>query len=189
MRNVVIIAGPNGAGKSTFAPDLLKEHFFDIPFLNADLIAEALKTESNREIKAGRIMLTKMREFRDSNESFAFESTLSGRTYLQFLRGMRERGYSIQIAYLWLPDVELSIQRVAERVRIGGHNIPIPTIRRRFDLGRANFMNLYLPIADAWRLYNASGDVPELIASGDKIEGKIIVDEELWQKINSTTNR
>lgn len=189
MPDVVIIAGPNGAGKSTFAPDLLQEHYSDIPFLNADSIAESLGAENNVEMKAGRIMRTRMRGFAHSRESFAFETTLSARTYLRFLREIQRAGYSVQLAFLWLPDVELSIQRVAERVRIGGHDIPVETIRRRFDRGIKNFLDLYEPIADAWRFYDASGYVPELIASGDKIVGLRINDEELWQTIkNSATN-
>jgi predicted ABC-type ATPase len=186
MPNVVIIAGPNGAGKSTFAPDLLREHYSNIPFLNADSIAETFSPESNTEIKAGRIMLTRMHEFARSKQSFAFETTLSARTYVRFLRDAQAHGYSVQIVFLWLPDVELSIQRVAERVRVGGHDIPAETIRRRFVRGLNNFLNLYMPIADAWRFYNASGDVPEVIASSDKILGLTINDEELWQTINRT---
>lgn len=142
MPNVVIIAGPNGAGKSTFAPDLLRKYYSNIPFLNADSIAETLRTETNADIKAGRIMLSRMKAFAKSHESFAFESTLSARTYLRFLNEIQRDGFSVQIAFLWLPDVELSIQRVAERVRIGGHDIPIETIRRRFDRGRRIFLEL-----------------------------------------------
>ena len=74
-------------------------------------------------------------------------------------------------------------------MRIGGHDIPIPTIQRRFDRGRENFLNLYMPVADAWRLYNASGGKPELIASGDRIEGITIIDEELWQTINNSNDK
>ncbi|MEQ1605296.1 MAG: zeta toxin family protein [Pyrinomonadaceae bacterium] len=186
MPSVIIIAGPNGAGKSTFAPDLLNKHFSGIPFLNADSIAESLVSAGNVDIEAGRIMLTRMREFGRKRESFAFETTLSARTYVRFLKDVQKNGFSLQIAYLWLPDVELSVQRVAERVRVGGHDIPVPTIRRRFDRGRENFLNMYMPIADAWRLYNASEDIPILIASGDKLDGIKIVDEELWWTINNS---
>lgn len=187
MPNIVIIAGPNGAGKSTFAPDLLKEHFSNIPFLNADSIAESLGSVDNVEIAAGRIMLMQMHEFARRGESFAFETTLSARTYVRFLRDCQASGYAVQLAYLWLPDVELSIQRVAERVRIGGHDIPILTIRRRFDRGLRNFLSLYMPFVDGWRLYDASDDVPKLIASGDNIEGTKIIEEKLWLKINDST--
>lgn len=185
MPDVVIIAGPNGAGKSTVAPDLLEKYYLNIPFLNADSIAETLGTVSNAEIKAGRIMLSRMKSFAKSRDSFAFESTLSARTYLRFLNEIQRDGFSVQIAFLWLPDVELSIQRVAERVRVGGHDIPVETIRRRFDRGLKNFLNLYARIADAWRFYNASSDVPELIASSDKMLGLTIDDEELWLTINN----
>ena len=183
MPDVVVIAGPNGAGKSTLAPDLLAKYYSNIPFLNADSIAETLSSELYAEIKAGRIMLTRMHEFARSQESFAFETTLSARTYLRFLNAIQAKGYSVEIAFLWLPDVELSIQRVAERVRVGGHDIPVEKIRRRFDRGRKNFLNLYLPRADGWRFYDASMDVPRIIASGGKLVETIVSDEELWQTI------
>lgn len=188
MPNVIVIAGPNGAGKSTLAPDLLKKHFSDAPFINADAIAEELtSSKTSRQIAAGRIMLRRMHERANARETFAFETTLSARTYHRFLQDLKQRGYIIQIAYLWLRDVELSIARVAERVRVGGHNIPEATIRRRFDRGRDNFVTLYLPLADAWRLYDASADEPQLIASGDKIEGSVIFNEDLWKEVTKRT--
>jgi predicted ABC-type ATPase len=188
MPDVVVIAGPNGAGKSTLAPDLLKKFFNDIPFINADTIAEGLletRSVRNVEIESGRIMLSRLRQMSAREESFAFETTLSARSYVPLLERLKEKGYSIQITYLWLADVELSIQRVAERVRVGGHDIPIDTVVRRFNRGRRNFFDLYLPLADAWRCYDASGDEPQMIASGDKILGEVILDQVLWQKVKN----
>ena len=185
MPDVIVIAGPNGAGKSTLAPNLLEKHFGNIPFINADEIAETLAgSEHSTDIKAGRVMLRRLKELAGRNESFAFETTLSARSYLRFLNGLQGNGFIVQVVYLWLPSVELSIQRVAERVRAGGHDIPVSTIRRRFDRGRKNFLELYMPAADAWRLYDASADEPRLIASGDRMSGESIVDGELWREIS-----
>jgi predicted ABC-type ATPase len=184
MPNVVVIAGPNGAGKSTLAPNLLEKHFGNVPFVNADEIAETLVgSEHSTDIQAGRVMLRRLMEYGSRNESFAFETTLAGRSYLRFLAGLLGKGFTFQVVYLWLPSVELSIQRVAERVRSGGHDVPVSTIRRRFDRGRKNFLELYMPAADAWRLYDASDDEPRLIASGDRIHGELIVEKEVWRQI------
>lgn len=185
MPDVIVIAGPNGAGKSTFAPDLLDKCFPGVPFINADSIAEELNAAGNgSEIEAGRITLRRLRDLAEAKESFAFETTLSARSYYRFLEARQQAdAYSVQITYLWLPDVELSVARVAERVRLGGHDIPESVIRRRFDRGRENFFQLYLPLADAWRLYDASADKPQLIASGDKMEGDSIVNKNLWQEV------
>ena len=183
MPNVIVIAGPNGAGKSTLAPSLLQNVFGNIEFLNADDIEAALETHGRVDIEAGKEMIRRFDELAARRESFAIETTLSGRTYARSLRRLKDDGYTVQIAFLWLPDVELSIQRVAERVRKGGHDIPEDTIRRRFGRGIRNFLMVYLPLADVWRLYDASSEEPRIVAFGDKVDGDTIADEALWQKI------
>ncbi len=183
MPNVIVIAGPNGAGKSTLAPSLLKDIFGSIDFVNADNIAAGLEPAGAAEIEAGKQMLRRLKELSDRGESFAFETTLSGRAYAKFLKRLQGVGYTVQIVFLWLPDVELSIQRVAERVRRGGHDIPEGTIKRRFSRGIRNFLTVYLPLADVWRVYDASGEEPEVVAFGDKIVGETIVDGVVWQSI------
>ena len=135
MPNVIVIAGPNGAGKSTLAPSLLEKHFGNVPFINADEIAETFVGERHADIQAGRLMLMRLKELADRNSSFAFESTLAGRTYLRFLATLQADGFTVQVVYLWLQGLELSIQRVAERVRAGGHNVPVSAIHRRFHRG------------------------------------------------------
>jgi len=128
-------------------------------------------------------MRRRLKVLSERGDSFAFETAFSGRAYADFLARLRRIGYTVQIVYLWLPDVELSIQRVAERVRNGGHDIPQTTIRRRFSRGIRNFLLLYKPLADVWRVYDASGDQPTVVAFGDKIDGETIVDDALWQII------
>lgn len=179
MPNVVVIAGPNGAGKSTLAPSLLKDIFGSIEFVNADIIAAGGTTE----IEAGKQMLRRLKELSDRRESFSFETTLSGRGYAKFLKRLQSIGYTVQIAFLWLPDIELSIQRVAERVRNGGHDIPEGAIKRRFSRGKRNFLKTYLPLADVWRVYDASAEEPKLVGFSDKIDGETIVDKALWERI------
>ena len=157
---VVVIAGPNGAGKSTAAPFLLKQALGILEFVNADQIAAGLSAYSPETVsfEAGRIMLKRLHDLAAAKVSFAFESTLSSRTFALFLTRCKAQGYKVQIFYVALPSAELAVNRVALRVKLGGHNIPQPDIERRFQRSLHNLHNLYLPLADRWTvLDNASG--------------------------------
>ena len=169
MRNIIIIAGPNGAGKTTFAREFLPHEAACPTFINADLIAAGLspfRPEAAAR-RAGRIMLEMIADCVRRRESFAIETTLSGRSYAQMIPRWKKAGYRVAIFFLELPSVELAIGRVADRVAQGGHDIPEPVIRRRFTKGKRNFLHLYKPLADAWRHYDNAGDIPLLLASSD----------------------
>ncbi len=97
-----------------------------------------------------------------NREDFAFESTLSGRTYLRLLTGWKADGYWIEIVFLSLPSVQLALHRIATRVRQGGHDVPRADVLRRFDRSWHNFHALYRPLADTWSVYDNSGDSPRL---------------------------
>lgn len=97
--------------------------------------------------------------------SFAFETTLSGLTYARMIPVWRSSGYSVDLAFLSLPDVEMAIERVAMRVKQGGHNVPEKVIRRRFVHGIANFER-YKRLVDSWQLYDNSGVPAVLIEEG-----------------------
>ena len=157
---VVVIAGPNGAGKSTVAPYLLKQALGILEFVNADQIAVGLSAYSPETVsfEAGRIMLKRLHELAASKASFAFESTLSSRTFALFLSRCKAQGYRVQIFYIALPSAALAVNRVALRVKLGGHSIPQADIERRFKRSLHNLFELYLPLADRWSvLDNASG--------------------------------
>ena len=157
---LVVIAGPNGAGKSTVAPYLLKQALGILEFVNADQIAAGLSAYSPETVsfEAGRIMLKRLHELAASKASFAFESTLSSRTFALFLSRCKAQGYRVQIFYIALPSAALAVNRVALRVKLGGHNIPQADIERRFQRSLHNLFELYLPLADKWSvLDNASG--------------------------------
>ncbi len=151
MKNIIIIAGPNGAGKTTFAQGLS-------PF----------RPEA-AAVRAGRIMLELIADCVRRGESFAIETTLSGRSYARMVPGWKKAGYRVALFFLELPSVELAIGRVADRVAQGGHDIPEVVIRRRFTAGKQNFLQLYKPLADAWRHYDNAGDKPVLLASSDEL--------------------
>src|SRR5712691_7874609 len=166
---VVVLGGPNGAGKSTAAPRLLRGSLRVSEFVNADTLAQGLSAfrPEDAALQAGRIMLARLDYLESQRRSFAFESTLSSHALARRLARLKEHAYSVHIVYLWLPTVDLALARVAERVRAGGHDVPDDAVRRRFARGRHNFFTLYRPLADTWRLYDASSITgPLLIATG-----------------------
>lgn len=167
---IVIIAGPNGAGKTTFARAFLPEEAQCPRFINADLIAAGLSpfAPEAAAVKAGRLMLREIAACAARGESFAFETTLAGHAYLQHIEDWRRAGYHVSLFFLTLPNVELAVARVAERVRQGGHDIPEPVIRRRFTAGLRNFEGHYRAAVDAWAVYDNSGDEPVLLEWGER---------------------
>ena len=168
MKKVIIIAGPNGAGKTTFAREYLPNEAGCPIFINADLIAAGLAPFSpeSAAIKAARLMLKEIEFNVKAGNSFAIETTLSGKTYAKDILEWKKLGYHITLAFLSLPDPEIAIDRVAARVAAGGHNIPEATIKRRFKAGLNNFHQLYSALANSWSLYDNSGDEPKLISRG-----------------------
>ena len=100
-------------------------------------------------------------------KSFAFETTLSGLTYLRHIAAWRALGYRVSLYFLSLPNVETAIERVVERVRQGGHDIPEPVIRRRFTSGIANFQHHYKMAVSDWMLYDNSGSELTLLEWSD----------------------
>lgn len=168
QKTIIIIAGPNGAGKTTFAREFLPNEATCPIFINADLIAAGL-SPFNPElaaIAAGRLMLEQIAEHARRGQSFAFETTLSGRSYVRLIRQWRSDGYMVVLFFLSLANPEEAIARVAERVAQGGHHIPEDVIRRRFAAGLQNFETLYRKEVNFWRRYNNSGDVPEILEEG-----------------------
>src|SRR5439155_489008 len=135
-------------------------------FINADMIAAELSPSSpeTAAIQAGRIMLREIRKQAQQRQDFAFESTLSGKSYVPLLIGFQEQGYFIHISYLWLDNVELSVSRVADRVRKGGHAIPEDVIRRRFLRGLQHFVHDYGPLVDSWILFDNTDAAARVVA-------------------------
>jgi predicted ABC-type ATPase len=166
MPNLFIIAGPNGAGKTTYARRFLPEELRVAEFVNADLIAAGLSpfAPDRAAFEAGRLMLRRLRELAARGEDFSFETTLSGRAYAPLLREMRAAGYRIRLDFLWIPSLDVTRNRVRQRVAKGGHDIPDEVQLRRFHLGIRNLAQLYRPLVQRWRLLENTGDVPHLVA-------------------------
>lgn len=160
---ILILAGPNGAGKTSIATEFLPHEEGCLSFVNADSIAAGLSPfqQSSVSFRAGRLLLETIHEHIASGESFAFETTLSGRGYSRSIPIWRKRGYFVQLIYLRLSDPELAITRVRQRVLEGGHDVPESVILRRFHAGWQNFENVYRDLVDEWRIYDNSE--PELV--------------------------
>lgn len=167
---IVIIAGPNGAGKTTFAREYLPREADCVDFINADLIAAGLSPfhPEMAAFRAGRLMLEEIARRVHRQKNFAFETTLSGRTYARNIADWQEFGYQVKLIFLSLPQVEMAIARVASRVTQGGHFVPEHVVRRRFAAGLINFKSLYQPVVDTWIHYDNSGIAPKLIEWGEK---------------------
>ena len=159
-KRILIIAGPNGAGKTVFATEFLPNEANCPTFINADLIAAGMSPFQPHlaAVSAGRLMLKMMRDYINRGESFAFETTLSGRGYVRSIRYWQERGYHVELFFLRLRTVEMAIERVKQRVLEGGHDVPELVIRRRFQAGWQNFQNIYRDLVDDWEVYDHSGD-------------------------------
>jgi predicted ABC-type ATPase len=167
-KKIVIIAGPNGAGKTTFALEFLPNEAGCPVFVNADLIAAGLSpfSPAAAAISAGRLMREEIRAHVLRGQSFAFETTLSGRMYARLIPEWQALGFRVKLMYLALPNLEMAIERVAARVSQGGHDVPEDVIRRRFWTSSHNFNELYRPLVDVWALYDNSGDSPALLGQG-----------------------
>ncbi len=170
MKRIVILAGPNGAGKTTFANEYLPREAACPNFINADLIAAGLSpfNPAGAAVHAGRLMILEMRRYLHQGNSFAFETTLSGRSYAQHIPDWQSAGYRVELIFLKLRSIRLALARVKARVAQGGHHVPAAVVRRRFRLGWRNFEQVYRSLVDHWALYDNSGPIPILLAKGDK---------------------
>lgn len=178
---VAILGGINGAGKSTASQRILRDAMKIPLFTNADVIARGLNAfdVESEAGKAGRIMLEHMRELVAARRSFAFETTLSGRAYVKWLRDMRRDGYDVHLFYYWLDSAEVAIRRVAGRVHAGGHHIPDDTVRRRYSRSVRNFLELYRPIVTTWQVYDNS-DGPSRLVAFNNSYFDTVVDDTRW---------
>lgn len=164
--HLYIIGGPNGAGKTTAAFSLLPKLLDCYEYVNADSIAAALSpfAPERTAVQAGRLMLDRIENLVEQRKDFAFETTMASRTFVPLLNQYKKDGYKISAIYFWLLNPELALQRVKHRVLNGGHYIPDDVVLRRYGRSIYNFLNLYIPIADDWTLFNNSFNMPTIVA-------------------------
>ncbi|MBC6400261.1 MAG: zeta toxin family protein [Ekhidna sp.] len=186
-KNLYIIAGCNGAGKTTASYTILPEIIECKEFVNADEIAKGLSPFQPEKVafESGRIMINRINELLRENESFAFETTLSTRSYRNKILKAQKQGYSVTLLFFWLNNVELAKERVRIRVKEGGHNIPKKVIERRYFNGINNLFDIYLPIIDGALIFDNSYGKHELLAH--KMGTKIleIVDQEKFEQLKN----
>lgn len=164
-KKLYIIAGCNGAGKTTASYTVLPEILNCKEFVNADEIAKGLSPFQPEKvsIEAGRIMLNRINDLLERNENFAFETTLSTKSYKHKILEAQENGYSVTLLFFWLRTIELAKQRVQIRVSEGGHNIEPEVIERRYIKGINNLFDIYLPIVDQALIFDNSDGIHELL--------------------------
>ena len=181
---VVIFAGPNGAGKSTHADAILAALGIET-FVNADYIARGLSGRNTDAVafEAGRIMLKRLRQLGEAKADFAFESTLSSRTFATLIATLKQQGYAVVIYYFSLANAQLAVRRVKLRVSLGGHDVPADVVRRRFGRSLSNFFELYMPLADEWTLFDNSTP-PHARTVAAKLDNQLTVTEPApWHKL------
>jgi predicted ABC-type ATPase len=189
-KKIFMIAGPNGAGKTTTAMAFLSNSIID-EYINADEIARGLAPchPESVALEASKLMIKRLKELLEGDKNFAFETTGAGRNYVRHLKEAQANGYEIHLLFLWLHSADLAVERVALRVKLGGHNIPEDVIRRRYHLGLKNLVNLYLPIANSALVLDNSGPSPnQVIYRKQRIEGCKIRASNIWQKIQGIAN-
>lgn len=183
-KNLYIIAGCNGAGKTTASFTILPETIECKEFVNADEIAKGLSPFQPESVafEAGRIMINRINDLLKENESFAFETTLSTRSYKNKVIKAKQQGYTVTLLFFWLNNIKLANERVKTRVQEGGHNIPKDVIERRYLKGIKNLFNIYLELVDGTFIYDNSFGKHELIAQKIEQEGMLILNK---QKFNT----
>lgn len=185
MKRLYIISGCNGAGKTTASYTVLPEMLNCKEFVNADEIAKGLSPFQPEQvsIQAGRIMLSRLKDLLAQGVDFAFETTLSSKTYRQFIHEAQANGYFVTLVYFLLNSSDLAVERVRDRVVSGGHHIPEDVVRRSYAAGLKNLHELYIPICDYWMIIDNSEHPSVVIAEGFKAEEKNIFQSIDFQKI------
>lgn len=186
-RHLYIIAGCNGAGKTTASMTILPKSLLVKEFVNADEIAKGLSpfNPEGVAVEAGRLMLERIQYLLGKGESFSIETTLATRSYVNLVRNAHGLGYIVHLIYFWLNSPQLAVDRVAERVSKGGHNIPYDVILRRYAKGIDNLFKLFMNEVDVWIIYDNSEYDKERIAFGGKLTHTRVNNIEKFDKIKS----
>ena len=185
MPNLFIISGCNGAGKTTASMTVLPETLECHEFVNCDEIAKGLNplNPDSAKVTAARLMLVRIKKLISLDADFAIETTLATKSYHALVKNAQERGYNIKLLYFWLQSPELALQRVAERVKNGGHNVEEHIIRRRYSSGIRNLFKLYLPVVDYFILIDNSVMPREVIAEGNMHEAVKVYNEDKFKRL------
>jgi predicted ABC-type ATPase len=173
---LLIFAGANGSGKTTAAEYLLPEKGV-LEFVNADEIARGLSplNPAGQRVKAGKLVIARIKELVSRGEDFAVETTLSGHGLAALLKSARRKGYRVHLYYLYTSDVRLNLKRIKYRVAQGGHDVPAKDVRRRYGRSLYNLFHIYMDLCDMINVYDSSEAAkPVLMAMGSKASGMTV---------------
>jgi predicted ABC-type ATPase len=184
-----IVAGPNGADKTTFALQYLPKIVSCNNFINADEIAKGVSPLNFEAglLQASKIFLESLNQKIENKETFAFETTLSGRSYLTQIQQWQQDGWKVVLIYLYIPSAEFSAFRVHQRFEQGGHNVPAEAIVRRYPRSIKNLF-LYSEVCDQTLCFNNKlGDVRPVF---EKLKGQPleIMDNVTYSRIMEVVN-
>jgi predicted ABC-type ATPase len=187
---VWILGGPNGAGKSTLAPSLIRDVLSLKDYVNADVIASGLSAFSPESValSAGRIMLQRLREMVEADRSFAFETTLATKAYGRWTSELKAKGYAVHLVFLYLHSPDLELERVRQRVRMAGHNIPEADVRRRHFRGLQNLFQIYIPAVSTWCVVDNSEKAKLRTVAAGTPRVQDVFEEEIWQRMKAQAN-
>lgn len=190
-KQLYIISGCNGAGKTTASYTVLPDVLQCKEFVNADEIAHGLSpfNPEGMAIEAGRLMLQRIDGLLKNQENFSIETTLATRSYTRLVHRAQEQGYKVSLIYFWLSSPDLAIQRVAQRVRNGGHDIPRDVVIRRYQAGINNFFNIYMSDVDYWLLADNSNTPRIIVAEGGRGVKTNILHADLFNRIQGYVGR
>ena len=186
-KNLYIISGCNGAGKTTASYTVLPEILDCREFVNADEIARGLSpfNPEGVAIEAGKLMLQRIEDLLEREETFAIETTLATKSYINLVRRAQTKGYTVRLLFFWLNSPELALLRIAERVAKGGHNIPEPIVRRRYVAGINNLFRLFMNEVDYWTIYDNSEYPAIQIATGGRNDKTTVIIESKFKTIEN----
>jgi len=190
MPTLYIIAGCNGAGKTTASYTILPEMLNCKEFVNADSIALGISPfqPDKAAFEAGRVMLQRIDQLINDKVNFAFETTLSTKSYKETIKKARQKGYKIMLLYFWIDSPKLAIDRIKKRVEKGGHHIPDNIVKRRYKRGLENLFSIFIPLCDYWLIIDNRQLQPFNVADGNYKVEKSIYNAEIWQRIQSSAH-
>lgn len=150
LADLLVLAGVNGAGKSSIAGAALVSSggvYYNPDVATRQYIRAGLAPDeaNSRAWQLGRLQLEQAIA---GGTSYAFESTLGGRSITRLVLQAADAGHRIRVWYVGLSTPELHIQRVRERVARGGHDIPEARIRSRWTSSRENLIRLIPHLAE-----------------------------------------
>jgi predicted ABC-type ATPase len=184
MSDVFIIAGPNGAGKTTFANTIFQETFGIRDFINADEISRGLSPFNPQSVslESGRLMLQRIKQLKERGTDFAFETTLSTKSYLPLVGEMRASGYSVTLIFIWLINADFAKSRVRKRYAGGGHFVADDIVERRYKRGM-EMLPRFVAAVNHWFLYDNSEGGFAPVADGGMQKPDNIIKFDIYQQI------